>query len=92
MKPAIKLLQFMRSLAEGDEAVRHQASVSGVMDGSLTGTEEAVGFTSFATEVAQRVSKTMHTLEPLSAADAARWVDYWVSEGMFLEGAQTQTL
>lgn len=66
----------MRLLAEGDEAMRR----------GETGTEEAVGFTSFETEVAQRVSQTMRALEPLSAVDVMRWVDYWESVGMFAEG------
>ena len=82
-KPAIKLLDFMRSLAESDEAIRRQ-------DLSLaTADEEALGFASFVTEVARRVSKTMRALEPLSAVDAERWVDYWASAGMFSEGVQT---
>lgn len=42
-----------------------------------------MGDTPFATDVAQRVSPTMKKLEPLSSADAAQWVDYWVAVGMF---------
>jgi hypothetical protein len=75
----------MRWLAESDEAIRRQA-----LDLSLsTADEEALGFASFVTEVARRVSKTMRVLEPLSAVDATRWVDYWASAGMFSEGVQT---
>ena len=77
-QPGIKLLNFMRSLGEADEEIRRQVAASDPMDQSLE-TVEAVGFTSCATEVALRVSETMRTLEPLSAVDAARWVDYWVS-------------
>ncbi|KAG8215135.1 hypothetical protein J3R82DRAFT_8605 [Butyriboletus roseoflavus] len=65
----------MRLLAEGDEGMRR----------GQAGTEEAVGFTSFETEVAQRVSKTMRVLEPLSAVDVMRWVDYRESAGTFSE-------
>ena len=84
-KPAIKLLEFMRSLAESDEVIRRHA-----LDLSLATTdEEALGFTSFVTEVARRVSKTIRALEPLSAVDAAQWVDYWATAGMFSEGVQT---
>lgn len=81
----------MRSLGEADEEIRRQVAASDPMDQSLE-TVEAVGFTSCATEVALRVSETMRTLEPLSAVDAARWVDYWVSVGMFSEGVQTRIL
>jgi thioester reductase-like protein len=74
--PAVKLLDFMRSLAQADTAVR-QSVQSGA---------EAVGFSGFATDIARRVSKTMRELEPLSSLDAMRWVDYWESVGMFSEG------
>lgn len=66
----------MRLLAESDQGMR-----------GCEGTEEAVGFTSFVTEVALRVSETMRALEPLSAVDVMRWVDYWESVGMFSEEA-----
>ncbi|KAG9308660.1 putative aminoadipate reductase [Chiua virens] len=73
-QPAIKLLEFMRSLAESDVGMRRRSGAE---------MEEAVGFTRFATDVAQGVSKTMRELKPLSAMDATQWVDYWVSAGMF---------
>ncbi|KAH0833866.1 putative nonribosomal peptide synthetase [Lanmaoa asiatica] len=83
--PAIKLLDFMRSLGESDAWLR-RCQASGFEFGRAQGeTDEAVGFTSFATEVAQRVSETMRVLEPLSGVDVARWVDYWESVGMFSE-------
>lgn len=47
---------------------------------------EVAGSARFATDVAQRVSKIMRHLAPLSAVDAARWVDYWESVGLFTEG------
>ncbi|KAG2369145.1 hypothetical protein BDR07DRAFT_1477458 [Suillus spraguei] len=71
--PAIKLLNFMRSMARSDIAIR----ASGEMD------SEAGGVTSFATAVAERVSPTMKNLKSLSSADAAQWVHYWVAMGMF---------
>lgn len=79
-QPAIKLLGFMRLLAEGDAAVRQkQAGPSDVL--------EVAGTTRFRTEVAQGASRTMRALAPLSAVDAAQWVDYWESVGMFAGGA-----
>ncbi|KAG0703313.1 putative aminoadipate reductase [Suillus ampliporus] len=71
--PAIKLLDFMRFITRSDIAIR----ASGEMR------SEAGGFTPFATSVAERVSPTMNELEPLSPADAAQWVDYWVAVGVF---------
>lgn len=58
--PAIKLLDFMRMMSRSDIAIR----VSGEMH------SEVVGFASFATGVAQRVSLTV------------QWVDYWEAVGM----------
>ncbi|KAG2093538.1 putative aminoadipate reductase [Suillus discolor] len=71
--PAIKLLNFMRAMAHSDTAIR----ASGKMD------SEAGGLTLFATAVAERVSPTMKELKPLSSADAAQWLDYWMAMGMF---------
>ena len=44
---------------------------------------EAGGLPAFSTEVAQRVSRTLEELEPVSATDAVRWVAYWFAVGMF---------
>ncbi|KAF9244919.1 putative aminoadipate reductase [Melanogaster broomeanus] len=74
-EPAIKLLDFFRALAQQDTMIRQ----SGRPDA------EAVGFTDLMTDTAQRVSKTMRELEPLSPSDVKRWVDYWESVGMFSE-------
>ncbi|KAG2068654.1 putative aminoadipate reductase [Suillus decipiens] len=71
--PAIKLLNFIRSMARSDIAIR----ASGDMG------SEAGGMASFATVVAERVSPMMKELKSLSSADAAQWVDYWVAMGMF---------
>ncbi|KAI6102822.1 putative aminoadipate reductase [Pisolithus sp. B1] len=37
--------------------------------------------TTFATDTAEKVSKTIRVLSPISKSDAMRWVDYWVSVG-----------
>ncbi|KAG1855628.1 putative aminoadipate reductase [Suillus subalutaceus] len=71
--PAIKLLDFMRSMARSDIAIRASGEMA----------SEAGGMKSFATAVAERVSPTIRGLKPLSSADAAQWVDYWVDMGMF---------
>ena len=63
----------MRSTTRADVAARASREMS----------SEVGGFTPFATEVAQRVSPTMRDLEPLSAADAVQWVEYWEAVGMF---------
>ncbi|KAG1762918.1 hypothetical protein EV702DRAFT_1248408 [Suillus placidus] len=73
LQPGIKLLNFMRSMARSDIAIR----ASGEMG------SEAGGVTSFATAVAEHVSPTMKELKSLSSADATQWVDYWVAMGMF---------
>lgn len=69
----------MRILAQGDAAIRRQQMGSPDASDDF----EVAGSARFATEVAQRTSKTMHDLTPLSAVDATRWVDYWESVGMF---------
>lgn len=71
--PAIKLLNFMRSITRSDIAIRASGELRA----------EAGDFTPFATDVAQRVSPTVKELEPLSSADAVQWVDYWAAVGMF---------
>ncbi|KIJ61725.1 hypothetical protein HYDPIDRAFT_158984 [Hydnomerulius pinastri MD-312] len=73
--PAIKLLNFIRFLAQGDTSMRQSDRFD----------EEAAGFASFTTDVAQSVSKTMKELEPLSATDVMGWIHYWESVGMFSE-------
>ncbi|KAG1853273.1 putative aminoadipate reductase [Suillus tomentosus] len=71
--PAIKLLNFMRSMARSDIAIRTSGETG----------SEAGGMTLFATAVAERVSPTMKELKSLSSADATQWVDYWEAMGMF---------
>ncbi|KAG1898169.1 uncharacterized protein F5891DRAFT_956098, partial [Suillus fuscotomentosus] len=71
--PAIKLLNFMRSMAQSDIAIRASREMG----------SEAGGMTLFATAIAECISPTMKELKSLSSADAAQWVDYWEAMGMF---------
>ncbi|KAL4071516.1 hypothetical protein V8B97DRAFT_1960480 [Scleroderma yunnanense] len=73
--PAIKLLTFFRSFAQGSQH-------SDGMNGEQGNDANAVAF-DFSTEVAERESKTMRELPRLSESDATRWVDYWESVGFF---------
>lgn len=50
-------------------------------DRPSSGEESGVLAIMFATDKAERVSKTMGALSPISKSDAMRWVDYWVSVG-----------
>ncbi|EIW76897.1 acetyl-CoA synthetase-like protein [Coniophora puteana RWD-64-598 SS2] len=86
--PALKLLDFMRNLARADTTLRSLAPSSNVDSANVGGADvdvESVGFQPFATTKAQQASKTMRTLAPLTAREAARWVEYWNSVGMFSE-------
>lgn len=76
-QPAIKILNFIRLLAEGDAAARRQAAA-----GKLGETEMA-GFVRFETTRAKQVSQTFQALPPISAVDVVRWVEYWALVGMF---------
>ncbi|KAH7928011.1 putative aminoadipate reductase [Leucogyrophana mollusca] len=71
--PAIKLLAFMRVLAGADTSIRESGNKNA----------EAGGFTTFSTDKARAASLTMRELEPLSSAEAERWVQYWAEVGMF---------
>ncbi|KAI6156288.1 putative aminoadipate reductase [Pisolithus thermaeus] len=52
-------------------------------DQQSSGEDTGVLAVIFATDTAERVSKTMKVLPPISRSDAMRWVDYWVSVGWF---------
>ncbi|KAI6017887.1 putative aminoadipate reductase [Pisolithus marmoratus] len=52
-------------------------------DQQSSGEDTSVLAVSFATDTAERVSKTMKALPPISRSDAMRWVEYWVSVGWF---------
>ncbi|KAG2145446.1 uncharacterized protein EDB93DRAFT_1251316 [Suillus bovinus] len=60
--PAIKLLNFTRSVIPSDITIRASSKIP----------SEAGGFTPFATDVAQHVSPTVKELAPLLSADTAQ--------------------
>jgi len=71
--PAIKLLEFFRALARGDQAIR---------DAGMSATE-AAGMTNFSTSKSQQVSATMATMQAVGEVEADAWVGYWISKGAF---------
>jgi hypothetical protein len=73
VQPAIKLLEFFRALAQGDEAIRKLGI-------SVT---EAAGMANFSTAKAQRVSLTMKNMQAIGEIEADAWVGYWMSKGAF---------
>ncbi|KAF9238227.1 acetyl-CoA synthetase-like protein [Melanogaster broomeanus] len=72
--PAIKLLEFFRSMARSDEGPRART-------GAQTVNLEAGGMASFSTAKSQLVSKTISEMQPVGAAEASSWVQYWISKG-----------
>ncbi|KIJ62359.1 hypothetical protein HYDPIDRAFT_114895 [Hydnomerulius pinastri MD-312] len=71
--PAIKLLEFFRAMAHGDQVSR-----------SLNpATTEAAGMTNFSTTKSQLVSQTMAQMRPIGETEARSWVQYWSSKGFF---------
>ena len=72
-QPAIKLLEFSRALARGDQAIRDLG-----MDAT-----EAAGMTNFSTTKAQQVSPTMANMQAVGEIEADAWVRYWISKGAF---------
>ncbi|KAL4077419.1 putative nonribosomal peptide synthetase, partial [Scleroderma citrinum] len=73
--PATKLLNYLRSFAPG---VQHSGGTI-----EEQGDDANVLAFDFATDVAERASKIMRELPPISKSDATRWVDYWESAGFF---------
>jgi nucleoside-diphosphate-sugar epimerase len=71
--PAIKLLDFFRALARGDEATRSRG----------VSTSEAAGMTNFSTIKVQQVSATMANMQAIGEVEADAWVGYWISKGAF---------
>ncbi|KNZ74034.1 Linear gramicidin synthase subunit D [Termitomyces sp. J132] len=65
--PAVKLLEFFRTISKADcaiaEAGRHEV--------------ESGGLAKFATVKAQHLSETMREVRPIGAEDVRRWVSYW---------------
>ncbi|EGN93427.1 hypothetical protein SERLA73DRAFT_115874 [Serpula lacrymans var. lacrymans S7.3] len=70
--PAMKLLPFMRTIAQGDKSIQ-----------GLGNDDEAGGLVVFSTTKAQQLSRTMRELASITSEDAALWVKYWASKGMF---------
>ncbi|KAI6097310.1 putative aminoadipate reductase [Pisolithus croceorrhizus] len=58
-------------------------------DQQSSGEDTGVLAVMFATDTAERVSKTMKVLPPISRSDAMQWVDYWVSVGWFQDVVRT---
>ncbi|KAF8555340.1 putative nonribosomal peptide synthetase [Imleria badia] len=71
--PAIKLLEFFRALARGDEAIRNLG----------VGSTEAAGMTNFSTGNVRKVSVTMANMQAIGEDEADAWVGYWISKGAF---------
>lgn len=76
--PGVKLLPFYRAMATADK--ENRAAGEQAVD------REAVGQFDIDTRKVQRASETMRDVKPLGAEDAARWVGYWHSKGIFGEG------
>ena len=72
-QPAIKLLEFFRALARGDQAIRSPG----------VGITEAAGMTNFSTTKIQQVSPTMANMQAIGEVEADAWVGYWISKGAF---------
>ncbi|KAF5318764.1 hypothetical protein D9619_011063 [Psilocybe cf. subviscida] len=70
--PAIKLLEYFRSLAQADAAVRA---------GTLRGMDCA-GLPRFSTLKAEAASETMKNMRPIDAQHAHSWINYWRAAGL----------
>ena len=73
IQPLIKIRAYLSVVARMDDIIR----VSGKTD------LECGGIPTFVTDAAQEISPTLRDLPPLSSRDFARWVHYWIYEGMF---------
>lgn len=73
IQPAIKLLEFFRSLARGDQAIRNPD----------IGVTEAAGMTNFSTTKVRQVSPTMANMQAIGEVEADAWVGYWISKSAF---------
>jgi hypothetical protein len=70
-QPAIKLLEFFRSISLNDEWARTHA----------TAKMEAGGIASFSTAKSALVSEAIAQMRPVGEPEARSWVQYWISEG-----------
>ncbi|KIK64221.1 hypothetical protein GYMLUDRAFT_40511 [Collybiopsis luxurians FD-317 M1] len=69
--PAIKLLQFFKSQARADDALRESGS----------NTTESAGLTPLSTANVEKLSESTRALEPLDGVLIQKWVRYWVDAG-----------
>lgn len=74
VQPAIKLLEFFRSMAYEDGTIRNLGDDGVAM--------EALAMTKFSTARAEVVSATMASMKPINETDADAWVWYWNREGI----------
>ncbi|KAI9458226.1 acetyl-CoA synthetase-like protein [Boletus coccyginus] len=73
--PALKLLEFFRSMARNEiELSQSQGSRSVI---------EVGGAADFSTDVAQRISNTVSRMQPVGELEARAWIQYWISKGLF---------
>jgi hypothetical protein len=72
-QPGLKLLEFFRAMALGDQVTRQ----------TRPGITEVGGMTNFSTAKSQHVSATMARMQPIGEAEAESWVQYWISKGSF---------
>jgi len=73
--PGLKLLDFYRGLARGDEAMR--AAGKGAED------KETFFQAMLWTDKIQRKSATMKKIGPMGTEDVQRWVQYCMLKGLF---------
>ncbi|KAJ3488351.1 hypothetical protein NLJ89_g11625 [Agrocybe chaxingu] len=71
--PAIKLLEFFRTMAQVDVALRQQGNDK----------VESGGLPTLSTSRVQEISDTMKGLPKLAPSDTALWVQYWKHVGLF---------
>ncbi|KAF8121589.1 acetyl-CoA synthetase-like protein [Boletus edulis] len=75
--PAIKLLEFFRSLVQRDQAIQSVGVASTEAAGSA-------GMTNFSTAKMRAVSPTMANMRAIGETEADAWVTYWIAKGVFL--------
>jgi len=78
--PGLKLLDFYRGMALGDETMRAA--------GKDAEAKEAFCQAMLSTKKIQRKSATMKNVGPMGTEDVQRWVQYWTSKGLFGRRAQ----
>ncbi|KAJ3509565.1 hypothetical protein NLJ89_g5155 [Agrocybe chaxingu] len=71
--PAIKLLDFFRTMAQVDVDLRQRGNEKVESGGSST----------FSTAKIQGISSTIKGLPPISHSDVALWIKYWKTAGLF---------